>query len=64
MTPGYPLRLFALTIISFNIAAAQAEKSERVRAMTKISLPFSSALTPMILRRKLRWLHATTWACM
>ena len=27
MTPGYPLRLFALTIISFSIAAAQAGRS-------------------------------------
>ena len=28
MTPGYPLRLFALTIISVSFAAAQAEKSD------------------------------------
>jgi TPR repeat protein len=28
MIPGYPLRLFALTIISFSVAAAQAGKSD------------------------------------
>ncbi|HEY2363919.1 MAG TPA: tetratricopeptide repeat protein [Candidatus Angelobacter sp.] len=28
MTPGYPLRLFAFTIISFSVAAAQAGKSD------------------------------------
>src|SRR5882757_246987 len=28
MTPGYPFRLFALTILSFSVAAAQAGKSD------------------------------------